>query len=230
LSYGVDLQMVVDNTQNKQENSILTGKIVKGILEVSRKHVFSQDYVADNKSDAEKTLIIEHPIRQGWKLVEGKPIETTQTLYRFKGTVPSKKASKMTITEETTVGETLAILPADLGQLTFYSRTGEIPKNVREALGKAITLKQAMVDTDRQVNEHSQQISDITQEQGRIRENMRTVQQQSQYYTRLLTKLNEQESQIEKLQGERDDLHKKLDGQRKDLEDYLANLNVGSGG
>jgi hypothetical protein len=57
---------------------------------------------------------------------------------------------------------------------------------------------------------------------------MRTVSdRQNQYYNRLLTKLNEQESQIEKLQTERDDLQKRFEQQRKELEDYLANMNVG---
>jgi chromosome segregation ATPase len=99
---------------------------------------------------------------------------------------------------------------------------------VRDAIGKAIALKNAMTDSQRQINERNQQIVAITGEQNRIRENMRTVNdRQSQYYNRLLTKLNEQESQIEKLQTERDELQKKLDQQRKELEDYLANMNVG---
>ena len=42
------------------------------------------------------------------------------------------------------------------------------------------------------------------------------------YYTRLLKKLNDQETQIEKLQKEVEDLQKQRDKQRKDLEDYLA--------
>ena len=70
ISYGVDLQMLVDSTQNTQDNAVHSGKIVKGVLTVTCKHVFTQDYVAENKAEHDKTLIIEHPIRQGWKLVE----------------------------------------------------------------------------------------------------------------------------------------------------------------
>ncbi|HEY7086965.1 MAG TPA: hypothetical protein VH518_02685 [Tepidisphaeraceae bacterium] len=228
LSYGIDLQMLVDNTKNREDASILTGKIVKGVLVVSRKHVATQQYLADNKSDKDKGLIIEHPIRQGWKLVDtDKPIETTPAVYRFKRTVPAHKGDALTVKEEVVQGEEIAILPADLGQLDFYSKTGEIPKDVKDALIKAIQLKQAMVDTDRQIAEHDQRIASITQEQNRIRENMKTVDRNSQYSNRLLSKLNDQESQIEKLQGERDDLAKKKDGQQKELEDYLTGLSIG---
>ena len=229
ISYGIDLQMLVDATKNRQDSAIQTGRIVKGVLYVTRKHVFSQDYLSENKSDRAKTLIVEHPLRPGWKLVDTeKPIETTETLYRFKQSIEPGKTGKLTVKEEVVNDETIAILPADIGQLDFYSKAGEIPANVRDAIGKAIALKNAMTDTQRQINERNQQVAQITQEQNRIRENMRTVNdRQSQYYNRLLTKLNEQESQIEKLQTERDELQKKYEQQRKELEDYLANMNVG---
>ena len=228
ISYGIDLQMLVDATKNRQDSAIQTGRIVKGVLYVTRKHVFSQDYLAENKSDRAKALIVEHPLRPGWKLVDTeKPIETTETLYRFKQSIAPGKSGKLTVKEEVVNDETIAILPSDVGQLDFYSKAGEIPANVRDAIAKAIALKNAMTDTQRQINERNQQIVAITGEQNRIRENMRTVNdRQSQYYNRLLTKLNEQESQIEKLQTERDELQKKFEQQRKELEDYLATMNV----
>src|SRR5204862_8136507 len=39
ISYGVDLQMTVDATKNKQETFLQTGKIVKGVLQLTRKYV-----------------------------------------------------------------------------------------------------------------------------------------------------------------------------------------------
>src|SRR5438045_8552969 len=100
-SYGIDLQMTVDPTKHKQDSAIQTGKIVKGVLQIQRKNVSTQEYLADNKSDHEKTLIIEHPIKQGWNLVDtDKPIETTQTLYRFKGKVGAGKSSKLVVKEQ----------------------------------------------------------------------------------------------------------------------------------
>jgi hypothetical protein len=228
LSYGIDLQMLVDATKNTTDSAIQTGRIVKGVLYVTRKHVATQDYLADNKSDHEKTLIVEHPLKQGWKLVDtDKPIETTETLYRFKGKVGAGKASKLTVKEEIVQDETIAILPADFGQLDFYSKQGEIPQPVKDALAKAMQLKSAMTDAQRAVEQRNQQIAQIAAEQTRIRENMRTVNQQSEYYNRLLKKLNEQESQIEKLQTERDQFQQTFDQRRKELEDYLSDLTVG---
>ena len=84
-----------------------------------------------------------------------------------------------------------------------------------------------MMDTDCQINERQRQLAQITQEQQRIRENMASVSQTSQYYTWLLGKLDDQETAIERLQGEVEHLKHTYDAQRKELETYLANTTVG---
>ena len=88
-------------------------------------------------------------------------------------------------------------------------------------------MKQAVLEADQQVNATSQQINEITAEQARLRENMKTVSPSTSYYERLLTKLNDQESSIERLQAERATLVTERDALRKDLEVYLQGLSVG---
>jgi chromosome segregation ATPase len=98
---------------------------------------------------------------------------------------------------------------------------------VRTALGEVVRRKQAMVDTQRQIDDKKKQLAEVTAEQARIRENLKTVAQNTEYYTRLMKKLNEQETSIEQLQKESGDLQKTLETQRKELEGYVAGLNVG---
>jgi hypothetical protein len=229
LSYGIDQQIVVDATSAKNEAHILTGKIAKGVLQVTHKDVFTQDYVAQNKGDKDKALLIEHPKRgQGWKLVDTQePIETTEQLYRFKGQSPAGKQTKLSVREENVRLQEIAILPADFNVLQAFARSGPIPQAVKDALGKAITMKFALVETERQIQQRTGRINEITAEQARLRENMKTVQPNTDYYRRLEKKLNDQETEIEKLRNEIDELTKQRDGQRKSLEDYVAGLNVG---
>jgi hypothetical protein len=228
LSYGIDLNVKVDNTKNTQTSGIVAGRIAKGLLTIERKLVATQEYLVDNKGDNEKTIVIEHPIRQGWKLVETqKPAETTNTVYRFQGSAASRRVTTLTLKEEITQSSTIALLATDVAQLVSYSRTGEIPAAVRDAIGRAVQLKQALSETERQAGERTQQIAAITAEQDRIREIMRNVGQTTQYYHRLLTNLNEQESGIERLQTERDALNARRDVQRKALEDYVSALTIG---
>ena len=126
-------------------------------------------------------------------------MEITDTVYRFRGSVPAGKTTILAVKEEIIQGETIAILPTDLGQLEFYSHMGEIPKDVRDALLKAMSLKSALVETERQIKERN----------------------------RLLTKLNDQETIMEKLHGEIDQLKRSFEHQRNELETYLSNTTVG---
>jgi hypothetical protein len=229
ISYGIDLQVAVQGENQRQESSLLTGKIVKGVLQLSYRDQFSQEYVAESKADHDKTLIIEHPRRGGgWKLTEpAKADETTDALYRFKGKLEPSKPKKLTVREEQVRGEAIAILPMDVNATLVYAKSGPIPKDVRDALTKAAGLKGDLVDTQRQLQERQQRIAQISQEQQRLRENMKTVDSKTEYYNRLLKKLDEQETQIEGLQKEVDSLTKQQEQQRKALEDYLGNLSVG---
>ena len=138
ISYGVDLQMLVNSSKNTQTSSVLTAKIAKGLLYVDRRFVASQEYLADNKSDKEKTLVVEHPLRQGWTLVDSpKPYETTASVYRFKVAAPARKTTSVVVKEQTVQTQTMAMLGTDMTQLLTYSRSGEIPADVRAAIGKA---------------------------------------------------------------------------------------------
>src|ERR1044071_5220328 len=65
LSYGIDLDMLVDNTKQTQTSAVLTAVINRGTLVVSRRLIASQEYAADNKTGRGKVLMIEHPIRPG---------------------------------------------------------------------------------------------------------------------------------------------------------------------
>ncbi|CAN5488754.1 hypothetical protein BH10PLA1_BH10PLA1_15970 [soil metagenome] len=229
LSYGVDLQMTVDATKHDQNASMLTGKIVKGILFITNKNVDEQTYLADNKSDAEKTLVIEHPRLTDWKLIEGdtKPIETTDTLYRYKGKVAAGKSSKLVVRQEYVTDQAIAILGTNVDQLVFYSKREEMPKSVRDALADVIARRQEMAAIDQQITQKTNQLSRYPGEQARIRENIKIFDQNSESRRRLQTKLDAQETEIEGLQGEVADLQKQRAKKQAEFEKSLEAMNVG---
>ena len=227
LSFGIDLDMTVNSDKTVTTNSIVAARIDKGVLILSRRLVSAQEYAADNKSSQDKMLIIEHPVNPGWTLFDTqKPAETTPSVYRFKGNAPAGKVTTLEVQQERTQSESLVILGTDINLLLEYSRTGQISSSVRDALRKAAQMRQAVLDVERDMNDRTREISQITVEQSRIRENMKTVASTTQYYERLLAKLNEQESSIERLQGERSSLQAKRDALHQQLEEYLGSLNV----
>ena len=240
LSYGVDLQVLVDVPEDNQTDQIVTGRIAKGVLFVSHRTRRSKRYVAENKSDRDRQLIVEHPRQNAgdgggnWKLVESpKPVEQTDGLYRFRVAVPAGKSVALQVYEEQTAEQDVQLLPdvhqlkaEDPDDLAVYRRTGEIPRAVQEALGRLAELRAAAVDTVRQIDAGKQRLTDVTAEQGRLRDNLKAVQPNTKYYDRLTVKLNAQEDLIEKTQAEADGLQKQLERQRQALEQYVAGVNL----
>jgi hypothetical protein len=225
LSFGIDLDMIVNNTKVSSTSAVTTATIHRGLLVLTRKLTSSMEYEADNKSGKDKTLVIEHPVYPGWKLVDTRaPMETTPSVYRFKGLASASKVTTLNVRQEVAQNETIAMSSVDVDMLLSYSRSGDIPKSVRDAIAKAVQLRQSVIDADSGIAAYTQQVGEITAEQNRIRENMKTVAQSTQYYDRLLGKLNEQESTIESVQRDRTALTAKRDAARKELDDYLNSL------
>jgi hypothetical protein len=228
ISYGIDLKMLVDVQGQNQTDDLLTGKIVKGALILTHKLVRSVDYVADNKSDRDKTLVVEHPIDQGWSLVDSPaPVEKTDRVYRFQETVTPDKKLKLTVKEQIVQDQGFAILQGDIDSLVAYSHNGQIPKQVQDALAKAADMKRALAETDQKINQATAREAEIVQDQNRINQTLRTIDKSTALYNRLLGELNDQETELEKLRADRKDLQKQKNAEQKELTDYLAALDVG---
>jgi len=228
LTYGVDLQTDVLVEAKSGAPALETGKIVNGMLHVRRTRVDETEYVAENKSDADKVLVIEQPREEDGQLVEpAKPEETTDTLYRFRRALPHGQVAKFVTRVRAAQTEFIRLLDTKSDAIAVFASAKEIPEPVRKALVEAQRLKSAADDATRQLAERNQRLETLTREQARIRENMKTVSESSEYYTRLLKKLDEQETTIETLQKEGAELQRKAEESRQALEAYLRELNVG---
>lgn len=226
LSFGVDLETFVD-VKTDAQSTLVGGKIVKGVLTLSRRVSQAKAYAVQNKGDKDRTLVIEHMLLDGWDLVDTpEPYDKTDRRYRFRLPVAKGKTETLKVTQQQTQAEQVMVLNADLDGLLFNSRQGALPQKVRDALAEVITRRQAMDDLERQSKEKAEAIDRITVEQQRLRENMQIVDRGGAYYTRLLTKLNDQESRIETLQKERDEIDGKVRMAREAFEQYLAELSV----
>lgn len=223
LSYALDVPMTVDPSNGQEERRVVSGKLVKGVLQLQTKLVAKRSYAFRNEAERERTLVVEHRFRPGWKLSDtAEPAERTDSHYRFLVPAKAKGEGVLAVTEELITGERVAVVDLDSGATYAYASTGALPQKVRDVLQKVSAMQGALIDAERAIQARQEQLNAITQEQNRLRENMRTVAQNSPYYQRLLQKLNDQESRIEGLQGEIEKLKAERDGKRRELEAFLA--------
>ncbi len=227
ISYALDFEMQVDVDQRGGTSQVQTARIVKGVLESTRKQTSSYVYTLNNESDKQRTVVIEHPRRSRWEITSNdKPLETTATYHRFLVDVASNKQEIFTVNEEQVLSQSVHLTNLDVNTLTVHATTGNIPSNVKKALNQAIQLKRKVQQSDSEMQQKERQINQITAEQERIRENMGSVERTSSYYKRLLSKLESQEDDIEKLQKDRTTLQNTRTKQQQELQEYLKGLNV----
>jgi len=227
LSYAVDLD-VHAQMDAKGENNLVKVRIVDGVLHMSMKERQSRVFSFRNHDAArDRTLLVEHPKSYGWELKEpAKADEVTENLYRFEVAVAAGKDARFTVAEERTYLETYELLNYDLATLMVYVKDGRASQAVVDAFKKGAELRGAMSQTEQRLAELNREVEAITQDQLRVRENMKSIDRTTELHARYMKKLTEQESRLEDIGEERTRLETELRAQREALESYLRNLDV----
>jgi len=226
LSYAIDLDVTVDPS-DKSSARITAAKIVRGVLYLTRLTELEQVYAIKNKADAKKQILIEHPYQAGRELVAPTTYEEkTPTLYRFRVPVDADSSGKFVVRETQSSTQTIALLDRPGSVFLAYASDKQISAKVRDALTKAAEMKNELSRLEEQAQQAERTLSDIKTGQDRLRENIRTVGQDSQLGKRYVAKLSAQEDQVEKLELSLDDLRQKIDEQRSRLAAYVNGLSV----
>ena len=227
LTYAVDLGTEVETKSKNPPSTITAVKLQKGILFSTTKQREEKTYRAVNRSQDDKTLLIEHPYRPEFKLANDlKPAERTRDVYRFELKVAKGKPAEVTVAEERDVVQTVALTNIDMQQMRFFLRQQVLSKAVHDALEKAVGLRNELAATQRDLQQTVQSLQQIETDQGRLRENLKATPPTAAAYKRYLEKLDKQEVDLEKLQANRDQLQAKEHDQQTAFETYLANLTV----
>ncbi len=227
LSYAVDFGIEI-KAQEKNAPQQLTGvKIVKGVLEKTSKLQETKSYLIQNRSPHDRLLLIEHPVRPDWNLtLPKKPTELTREVYRFEIKLPAGKGAKQEVIEEKVILQQMTLLSTEDDQLSFYLQNAVATPRLREALKKAVNLRALLLESKRDLDDVKNRVKSITEDQVRLRENLKAVPSTSAAHKRYLDKFDHQETDFEKLQ---DELGKKQETEQqrlKEYENYLAGLSV----
>jgi hypothetical protein len=228
ISFAIDQRLLIDSEQERSQQTRTLGKIVKGVLQLQIVSLQGRTYKAENQGDVAKQLIVEHPRAGGeWKLHETPAaLETTDQLYRFKVDVPAKGKAELAVTERLQWGEAIALLDGDEDRVGMFLGGAEIKPALKDALLKTRVFVEAWRAAQRSREEGQQQIRAITEDQERIRRNLGSINQGSDYAKRLLTKLNEQETKLDQLRVIDEQLAADITAKRKALADFVAQLTV----
>jgi hypothetical protein len=227
LSYAVDLGTEVNPVPSTDNGRLTQVKVVKGLLWQTTKVRETKTYTVKNRNDQERLVLIEHPVRRGFDLVDTtKPAETASDVYRFQLQVGPGKSETLPVTEEHVITTAMQLTNSGDEQLRFFVNSPVTSPKVKEGLKQALELRGQWARTQREIQEQERQLKTITDDQARLRLNLKEMPATAAAYKRYLEKFDQQETQIEKYQADIKKLQSQEREQRKAFEEFLSHLTV----
>jgi len=227
ISYALDLKTEVEPKLEGGTQELATVSLKKGTMLISRRLVEDRTYLVMNRDDKAKTVLIEQPYRADWKLAEPKEsTERTRDLYRFSVAVDPGESAMLRVKETLPIQETILLMESGINQIVYYQQAKEVSQKVKEALQRVVQLRSKLDDARAQRTRLDQRTAEITVEHARIRENMHRLQQNSDLYNRYVKKLDQQETDLDKLRKEIESLKNTEEEHRRELQNYVMNLDV----
>jgi hypothetical protein len=227
LSYAIDLGSEVKTSDKMAPEQLIAVKVNKGIIQSSHKLRDTKTYTLTNRSKHDRTVIVEHPIRTEWKLVEpAKANEQSRDVYRFEVKVAAGKTVQHKVTEEQTRQTRLALSSADDRVVKIFLTSQVVSPKVKTSIEKAVALRNKQAATKRELLHVEKQLKAITDDQTRLRANIDRLPPTSAAYKRYLKKFDDQETQIEKFQATIQEKQEEEKKQLQEYEDYLSTLTV----
>ncbi|HTU26479.1 MAG TPA: hypothetical protein VMF30_13825, partial [Pirellulales bacterium] len=227
ISYALDLDTEVSSDSTERPKEMISAQLQSGRLIVRHRLRRLHIYTVKNSSERAKKVLIEQPIDADWKLVGTRPAEQTRSLYRFAVQAEPGKPERLVVEEEQPVEEQLfAAALADPQDAQIFLKSDVVSDEVKQAIAEVVRRNQARAKLAARMTDLDKRIHLFTGEQERIRENMKTLDHDSDLYRRFVKKLGVQEDEIEKIRAELEQLKSRQQELDTDLEKYLSDLKL----
>jgi hypothetical protein len=230
LSYAADLGVLVDAKQKAENQRVTKVIITHGTMMQSTQESEEHTYTIRNRDAAARTVVIEHPARPGWKLTDDeKPAESSASFHRFRLTVEPKETATLVVKEYRPVSNRYQLTNVTDDQIKFFLEQKMINPEIEQALRKVIAQKNSIAALDAEVTSHKSKISGISDDQQRVRENMKVLKgsaEEKALVARYVRELNEQEDRVQSLHREMADLQQKREAAQKTLNDMIEGLQM----
>jgi hypothetical protein len=229
ISYAADLGVRVETQNDGEPQHISRVRILKGTMVQTSEFRQQTSYLIRNDDATPRIVLIEHPLRAGWKIGDDapKPEETTSTLYRFRESVEPKATAKLSIWESKPIETRYELTNLTNDQIEVFLKQRSINPEIEQALRKIIQQKDAVTALEAERARREEELQKIYDDQQRLRENLKALKgsaEERALTQRYTQQLNDQETRLEVIQREEADLETKKDQAQAELDKTIENL------
>ena len=230
LSYAADLGLLVDAKQNVDKQHVTRVSIAHGVMTQSTQERQEQTYTIRNRDTSARMLVIEHPARPGWKLTDGEtPAESSASFHRFRVPIEAGKTVSFTVKEYRPISNRYMLTNVNDDTIKYFVEQRMINPDIEKSLREIVKQKNDISVLDAVITGRRSQVSQISDDQQRVRENMKALKgsaEEKALVERYVRELNVQEDRVQNLRKEVSDLQQKRDAAQSTLNTTIESLQM----
>ncbi|MCT7374309.1 DUF4139 domain-containing protein [Chelativorans salis] len=221
-SFAADRKVEV-TTQSRPQETVSRISLVDGTVRATRLSRLVTTYSVKGAADAPRTLIIEHPRRNGWRFSSEALESATPTHHRLRVEIAAGGKAEVVATAERSDTEIFALLDADADALFGWSGAAADPDTASK-LADLAELRQQAAQAAREVDDIQRDLKRAADSQARIRDNLAAVPADSTLGQRYVSMLEEEENQIADLTDRRREAEARARELEAEVADFIRNL------
>jgi hypothetical protein len=220
---GVEVRTALKTTPQE----LLGVKIRKGYLHAQYRLRESRTYFVQNNSDQDRSFRVAHVVRAGWTRQGAKEGQPGPAVFSFTLDAPAGKTAQREVVEERVLEDSSHKVNLLTGKALRSLLDSPVPSaNVKEILGKILELNGKYAETQRRLGEQQSHLKIVSEDQARVRENLKIIPASAEPYKSFLQKFVAMETEIENLQRDIRRLQVDLRKQEAALEAYVGSQNA----
>ena len=227
ITYGVDLGTRVNTKTDSGQREEREMHLIRGVMTVRVATDRTTTYTIHNVDAKAKTLIVEHPLTQGFKVMNQKASETTATESRFEMSLPARGELVFPVNEERVDSETQTISSLTPDLILQYTGNKHLSDAGRRALEQIIDAKRKIAANSAQAELLGGGIRTATADEERVRQNLQSLNQvagQQESVQRYATQLAQLESKIATLNDQQSETANKKATLTTELDNLVERL------
>lgn len=228
LSYGVDLSTLIDTKRESTSERVDRVRIHRGVLVLYSKQVERKTYTIRNSDARSRIVVIEHPVRGGWKLVKtAEPAESSANFYRFRVEAKPRETTQFSVSEEMPIETTYQLTNLTPDLIAQFVRQRYINPTVERALARIVAKKDEVAALDGQIKEREAEVEQIFKDQERLRNNIKALgrsPEERALVLRYTRQLEQEETRLDAVRSETAALRKKRQAAQEALEQMMKEL------
>jgi hypothetical protein len=230
LSYAVDQAVRVTTEGHLDSTHLHHITVHDGYLTERNEEIREVTYVVHNAASDARTVLIEHPVQNGWKLnSEIKPVETTASLYRFSVAAQPGETVRLHVGESHSQGVRYQLTNIQDDQLQIILNGSGNRAAIETALAPVLAARAKVHDLDTQIDAKQADIDRLAEDQKRLHDNLAGLKdspEERALARRYAGEMNADEDQLQSLKKEQADLELQKKTAQQVLDEAIRKLDL----